>query len=85
MNKERLEKIKENINFRTYVATVGRIGLTPSEKEVLELVQYIDELEQVKNQAIEYIEDILNSMWVDEREALKRVLNILRGEENEIR
>lgn len=36
-------------------------------------------------ETIEYIEMILNSMWVDEREALKTALGILRGEKNEIR
>lgn len=34
---------------------------------------------------IEFIEITLNSMWVDEREALKTALGILRGDENEIR
>lgn len=36
-------------------------------------------------ETIEYIENILNSMWVDERESLKVVLKMLKGDKNEIR
>ena len=31
-------------------------------------------------ETIEYIEGILNSMWVDEREAMKIVLGMLKGD-----
>ena len=36
-------------------------------------------------ETIEYIENILNSMWVDDRESLKVVLKMLKGDKNEIR
>lgn len=36
-------------------------------------------------EAIEELEITLKTMWVDEREAIKRALNILKGDKNEIR
>ena len=84
MNKERLKEIQENIKLKTFAEE--RIGLTPSEEEVLELLQYIDELEQVKKQAIEYIENESYYSYKDNEEMLNRVsieglLKILKGDE----
>lgn len=36
-------------------------------------------------ETIEYIENVLNSLWVDEKDALKIALGKLRGNKNEIR
>ena len=54
-------------------------------KGLKKAINKVCEQDIVIAETIEYIENILNSMWVDDRECLKVVLKMLKGEKNEIR
>ena len=54
-------------------------------KGLKKAINKVCEQDIVIAETIEYIENILNSMWVDDRESLKVVLKMLKGEKNEIR
>ena len=54
-------------------------------KGLKKAINKVCEQDIVIAETIEYIENILNSMWVDDRECLKAVLKMLKGDKNEIR
>ena len=54
-------------------------------KGLKKAINKVCEQDIVIAETIEYIENILNSLWVDDRESLKVVLKMLKGEKNEIR
>ena len=54
-------------------------------KGLKKAINKVCEQDMVIAETIEYIENILNSMWVDDRESLKVVLKMLKGDKNEIR
>lgn len=54
-------------------------------KGLKKAINKVCEQDMVIAETIEYIENILNSMWVDDRECLKVVLKMLKGDKNEIR
>lgn len=54
-------------------------------KGLKKAINKVCEQDIVIAETIEYIENILNSMWVDDRECLKVVLKMLKGDKNEIR
>lgn len=54
-------------------------------KGLKKAINKVCEQDIVIAETIEYIENILNSMWVDDRESLKVVLKMLKGDKNEIR
>ena len=49
-------------------------------KGLKKAINKVCEQDMVIAETIEYIEGILNSMWVDEREAMKIVLGMLKGD-----
>ena len=54
-------------------------------KGLKKAINKVCEQDIVIAETIEYIENILNSMWVDDMECLKVVLKMLKGDKNEIR
>ena len=54
-------------------------------KGLKKAINKVCEQDMVIAETIEYIENILNSMWDDDRECLKVVLKMLKGDKNEIR
>ena len=54
-------------------------------KGLKKAINKVCEQDMVIAETIEYIENILSSMWVDDRECLKVVLKKLKGDKNEIR
>lgn len=49
MTKERLEQIKENVNRRNIINAVCGIKTNDADNEILELLAYIEELENGHN------------------------------------
>lgn len=55
MNKERLERIKENIDYLIILNKATGLGIDEREKGMIELYNYVIDLEDVIDKAIEYI------------------------------
>lgn len=50
-------------------------------KGLKKAINKVCEQDMVIAETIEYIEDVLNSIWVNEEECLRTVLKMLKGEE----
>ena len=81
MNKERFEKIKENVYTRCSVATHTGIGLTHCDKEELELIDEISRLNNIIDELEKYITgEELDMPYLFRKDVLGK-LNELKGED----
>lgn len=72
------------------IETANKIARLEKENQKLKkglkkAINKLCEEDVVIAETIEYLESILDSMWIDEREALKRAIEKLKGDKNEIR
>lgn len=54
-------------------------------KGLKKAINKVCEQDMIIAETIEYIEDVLNSIWVNEEECLRTALKMLKGDKNEIR
>ena len=58
MDKERLDSIIENINAKNLVNSIIGNGMTKLDYDILEIIDYVQVLQQRVDKAIKYIENI---------------------------
>lgn len=81
MNKERLDSIIENINIKNTANSIIGNGMTKLDYEILEIIEYVLDLQQRIDKAINYIENIQRVNNYLDGVPCKKLLSILQCKE----